>query len=100
MSIVKKIEQRNKLDKEIDDWFSENVDMDGMNSKYADITDHITGKSQGDFEWCEQHQGHCEDEYYGHYYWGTNRKDKFVHMTFYTQGREQNERNKTCMYQQ
>ena len=35
--IVDKIKQRNKLNKEIEKWCNENLDMDGMCSLYADI---------------------------------------------------------------
>lgn len=44
--IVDKIEQRNKLNEEIETWCKENLDMDGMNSDCADITDHHTGDEQ------------------------------------------------------
>ena len=40
--IVDKIEQRNKLNEEIETWCKENLDMDGMDPDYADITDHHT----------------------------------------------------------
>lgn len=42
--IVDKIEQRNKLNEEIETWCKENLDMDGMDPDCADITDHHTGK--------------------------------------------------------
>ena len=45
--IVDKIEQRNKLNEEIETWCKENLDMDGMDSDCADITDHHTGNEQG-----------------------------------------------------
>lgn len=44
--IVDKIEQRNKLNEEIEIWCKENLDMDGMCSDDADITDHHTGNEQ------------------------------------------------------
>lgn len=46
--IVDKIEQRNKLNEEIETWCKENLDMDGMCSDCADITNHYTGNEQGD----------------------------------------------------
>lgn len=45
--IVDKIEQRNKLNEEIEAWCKENLDMDGMCSDCADITDHYDGKQVG-----------------------------------------------------
>ena len=39
--IVDKIEQRNRLNEEIRAWCNENLDMDGMDSDSADITDHM-----------------------------------------------------------
>ena len=48
--IVDKIEQRNKLNEEIETWWKEQLDMDGMDSDCADITDHHTGKEQGNDE--------------------------------------------------
>lgn len=83
--IVDKIEQRNKLNEEIEAWCKENLDMDGMCSDSADITDYHTGKEQGDDEckeWCEQWTGCCEDDYYGHYYWETEYPEKYLHMDF------------------
>lgn len=55
--IVDKIEQRNKLNEEIETWCKENLDIDGTDPDCADITDHHTGKEQGNDEckeWCEQ----------------------------------------------
>ena len=40
--IVDMIEERNKLNKEIEEWCKENLNMDGMDSKYADITNYYT----------------------------------------------------------
>ena len=42
--IVDKIEQRNRLNEEIKAWCNENLDMDGMDSDSADITDHYVGE--------------------------------------------------------
>lgn len=82
--IVDKIKQRNKLNKEIEKWCKKNLDMDGMDSHFADITNHYTGKEQGNDgrkEWCDHH---CiyEDWYAGHYYWETEYKGKYLHMEF------------------
>lgn len=48
--IVDKIEQRNKLNEEIETWCKEHLDMDGMDSDCADITDHLA-----DIRTIEQH---------------------------------------------
>ena len=48
--IVDKIEQRNKLNEEIETWCKENLDMNGMCSDSADITDYHTGEEQGNDE--------------------------------------------------
>lgn len=82
--IVDKIEQRNALDEEIKAWCEENLDMDGMDSKYAEITDYHKGQEQGTEEckeWCEQR---CiyEDWYAGNYYWETAYEGKYIHMYF------------------
>ena len=84
--IVDKIEQRNKLNEEIEAWCKENLDMGGMCSDSADITDYHTGEEQGNDkckEWCEQWTGYCEDDYYGHYYWETEYTEKYLHMEFW-----------------
>lgn len=46
--IVDKIEQRNTLNEEIAEWCKENLDMDGMDSDFADITSYHSGEEQGD----------------------------------------------------
>ena len=35
--IVDKLNRRNRLNREIEDWCTENIDMDGMDSTYAEI---------------------------------------------------------------
>lgn len=82
--IVDKIEQRNALNEEIAEWCKENLEMDGMNSDFADITDYHTGGEQGVDdckEWCDQI---CkgEDWYEGDYYWETEYDGKYLHMDF------------------
>lgn len=83
--IVDKIEQRNALNEEIAKWCKENLEMDGMNSDFADITDYHTGGEQGRDgckEWCDQT---CkgEDWYEGdYYYWETEYEGKYLHMDF------------------
>lgn len=82
--IVDKIEQRNALDEEIKAWCKENLDMDGMDSKYAEITDYHKGQEKGTEECKEWRDQHCihEDWYAGHYYWETEYKGKYLHMDF------------------
>lgn len=82
--IVDKIEQRNSLNAEIAQWCRENLDMEGMDPNYSDITDSVTGNEQGGDnckEYCDQR---CmgEDWYVGDYYWETEYKNKWLHMEF------------------
>ncbi len=84
--IVDKIEQRNTLNEEIEEWCNKNLDMDGMDSNYADITDEYYGGEQGTDEckeWCDQL---CmgEDWYVGDYYWETEYEGRYLHMKFTT----------------
>ena len=82
--IVDKIEQRNALNEEIAEWCKENLELDGMNYDFADITDYHTGGEQGGDdckEWCDQT---CkgEDWYEGDDYWETEYEGKYLHMEF------------------
>lgn len=82
--IVDKIEQRNALNKEIEKWCYENLDMDGMSSDYARITDFHNGNEQGTDdckEWCDQWQIY-EDWYRGVYYWETEYENKYLAMDY------------------
>lgn len=84
--IVDKVEQRNKLNEEIKAWCEENLDMEGVDSNFADITDCHKGKIQtsDDYkEWIDQYRGCCEDEYYGDSYWETEYPGKYLHMDFW-----------------
>lgn len=84
--IVDKIEQRNKLNEEIETWCKENLNMGGIRSNGVDITAHHAGDEQTTVngrEWCEQRTGYCEDDYYGHYYWETEYPEKYLHMEFW-----------------
>lgn len=82
--IVDKIEQRNALNEEIREWCEGNIDIDGMDTDSADITDEHFGKEQGNDdckEWCDQIcQG--EDWYTGDYFWETEYEGKYLHMKF------------------
>lgn len=75
------------LMRKCDKWLKPKApDEDEMDSDCADITDHHTGKEQGNDEckeWSEQWTGCCEDDYYGHYYWETEYPDKYLHMEFW-----------------
>ena len=88
--IVDKMEQVNALTLEIDKWMYDNLDcLEG--SKHANrswhgefiheepyqFTDKPTGSKQGDGEYCEQHAGYCEDDYYGKYYYPTEKGNYF-----------------------
>ena len=83
--IVDKIKQRNKLNKEIEKWCNENLDMDGMCSQYADITRSKFGDEQGTKdckEWCAKSQI-GEDTFYGYYFWETEYPRQYLHMEFH-----------------
>lgn len=83
--IVEMIEERNRLDEKIKNWCEENLDMSGMNSKFAEIVDYHNGEEQGTDdckEWCNQYVGFFEDDFYGDYYWETENENKFLHMEF------------------
>ena len=84
--IVDKIEQRNRLNEEIRAWCNENLNMDGMNSDFADITDYYAGdvnsfEGEEESEWCDQYQI-GEDSFSGDYYWETEYLGKYLHMEF------------------
>ncbi len=82
--IVDKIELRNNLNEEIKEWCEENIDIEGMNPRYADITDYHTGDDQGTDEgreWSDQ-TILGEDWFCGEYYWETEYEGKYLHMSF------------------
>lgn len=66
--IREKIEQRIKLNEELDAWFNENVDAEGCDIRNAYFVDKPKGESQGDGEYCNQ-RILGEDWYMGQYYW-------------------------------
>nr|DAT34651.1 MAG TPA: hypothetical protein [Caudoviricetes sp.] len=66
--IREKIEQRIKLNTELEAWFSENVDLEGCDAINAFIVSEPKGESQGDGEYCDQRTLE-EDWYSGQYYW-------------------------------
>lgn len=80
--IRKAVEQRNKLNEEIRNWFEEQeIDLDGMDIIYAHICDKAYGKPQGDGEICDQTQI-FEDTFQGTYYWECDN-GQYLAMDFY-----------------
>lgn len=82
--IMNKMEQRKRLIKEISKWCEDNLDIEGMDPRYADITDYHTGNEQGideGKEWCNQKEL-GEDWFCGEYYWETEYEGKYLHMSF------------------
>lgn len=82
--IVEKIEERNRLNKEISKWLYDNVYAYGCNPESAEIVAKVSGREQGTKdckEWCDQ-QNPYEDWYYGDYYWETECRGKFLKMHF------------------
>lgn len=79
--IREKIEIRNRLDNEIQKWCENNLDLEGMHSSTAYITDAPTGEEQIEAEeWCDQ-VILGEDWYRGNYYWKMDN-GKFLCMPF------------------
>lgn len=66
--IREKIEQRIKLNEELDAWFEENVDAEGCDMRNVRIVDKPLGAPQDDNEYCDQ-RTLGEDWYVGQYYW-------------------------------
>lgn len=62
------MEVANKAYEEVVEWLQENTEADGVYINGLFVTDHPTGNEQGEGEYCEQHTGYCEDDYYGKYY--------------------------------
>lgn len=77
----KKIEKKIKLDKEIEKWIEQNLDAEECDIRSLKIVEKPTGKKQVNGEWCEQHQGICEDSWYGKYYWEMDNR-KYLCMYF------------------
>lgn len=66
--IREKIEQRIKLNEELEAWFMENTDIEGCDTQNAYIVAKPKGDGQGDGEYCYQ-RVMGEDWYKGQYYW-------------------------------
>lgn len=87
--IVKMVEERNKLDKEIDKFFREEIGDDVFyDTKYAEIVNanQVSGIEQGRSnckEYCDQVM-YGEDTGCGNYFWETEVNGKFlgVHYDF------------------
>ena len=78
--LVKKMEQ---LHKEITDRLSEDgADMESCFIGDYFIADEPTGKPQCGGEWCEQHSGWREDDYYGNYYYPIEGSDKYLGFSY------------------
>ena len=89
--IVEKMEQANALMLEIDKWMFDNLGcLDGSKHEhgfqdddefehedYYQFTDKPTGQEQYNGEYCEQHVGYCEDDFYGKYYYPTEKGNYF-----------------------
>lgn len=78
--IREKIEQRIKLNEELDKWFEKNIDVEGCDTRDVKIVDVPVGKSQGDGEYCDQ-TTLGEDWYTGQYYWQMDN-GKYLCMDF------------------
>lgn len=85
--IVDMIEERNRLNEQINEFVNEEIGDDVYwNIDNAEIVseENITGKEQGDEncrEWCDQHMW-GEDCGSGIYYWETESKEKFLRMNY------------------
>lgn len=79
--IREKIEQKLKLDEDIEKFFRENEDVDGLYFPSMEIVDEPTGEEQSNGEFCSQSCGYCEDDFYGHYYWPMDN-GKYLRMYF------------------
>lgn len=66
--IREKIEQRNELSEEMEEWLKENTDIVGCDIEHAYITDELAGFPQRDGEYCNQ-RILGEDWFVGEYYW-------------------------------
>jgi len=74
--IVKKMEAANALIEEVREWLLDNdVEFEGTKyegtGEYFAFTEFPKGEEQFDGEYCLQHQGFCEDCFYGTYYYPT-----------------------------
>lgn len=74
--IVEKMERVNALNAEISKWMYDNeMELEGSKydfaEEYYNFTDKPKGKEQNNGEYCDQHVGYCEDDFYGNYYYPT-----------------------------
>ena len=73
-----------QLFEEVGDWLNENTGADAVNIESLFITDKPTGRLQEEDEYCEQHQGYIEDDFYGNYYHQIEGTDEYVGYSFTT----------------
>lgn len=78
--IREKIEQRIKLNEELDAWFKENIDTEGCDMRNVRIVNNPKGEEQDDDEYCDQ-KTLGEDWYRGQYYWKMDN-DKYLCADF------------------
>ena len=78
--IREKIEQRIRLNEELDTWFRENLDIEGCDHRDVQVVDEATGEEQLDGEYCDQIQ-HGDDWFSAKYYWEMDN-GKYLCMNF------------------
>ena len=74
--------EANRLYNEVVDWLKENTGADAVEVEDLFITKKPTGHLQEKDEYCEQHRGWCEDDYYGYYYHQIEGTDEYVGYHF------------------
>lgn len=80
--IVEKIEEKNRIEKEVQKWMNENIDTEGCNTYHPDIVNEPAGEPQGDGEWCAQSTIGI-DTFCGDYYWETAVPGKYLKMSYF-----------------
>lgn len=78
--IREKVEQRMKLDDELDKWFEEYLDIEGCDTRTVAIVDTPSGERQSNGEYCNQ-VVLGEDWYRGQYYWKMDN-GKYLRMNY------------------
>lgn len=80
--IVDKVELAGRLIKEINEWCEDNLDIEGTNPRYANITDYHTGNEQGTDEGREWYDQEVlgEDWFRSEHYWETEYEGKYLHI--------------------
>lgn len=80
--IADKIVQRNKLVEEVNKWFIDNVDTDGMYIEGSMVVSEPSGEAQGDGEYCDQMQ-HDEDTFSGSYFYPIEGNAEYVRIDYW-----------------